>query len=410
MKKILIVVPKDALDFDPMVYPPLGLLYIAAVLEKNGHEVSVFDMRKNENTIKNIPSADFYCFSATTPQIENEIKVSKNVDGITIIGGAHASWLPESVKNHFDVVVIGEGEDVILDIVNNGVRGIVNSNLVKKNDKDVDKIPFPARHLMNDEAIVSKNLWDGYIFRKDDSPIATTIITSRGCPWRCAFCANLPQPVRFRSVENVIKEIKEIIDKYNCRHFRFLDDNFINNKPRFRKMAEQLKNLDIQYRCSTRSDLLDSEICRLLVSSGCKEIGFGVESGDNNVLKLIDKRETIEVHKRAIKLAKSFGLRAKAFLMTGLPGETWESIEKTKQFIEEAKPDKWIATLFTPFPGCPIYNNPAAYNTEIVDKHFTNFVQSYPTKSVMKTNVASREELGEHYEELISYLKKLYNV
>ena len=405
MKKILIVVPKDSLDLDPMVYPPLGLLYIAAVLEKDGHEVNVFDMRK-DNNIENIPKADFYCFSATTPQIENEIKVSKYVKGTTIIGGAHASWEPDSVKKHFDSVVIGEGDNVILDIVNKDVRGIINANKTKK--YDINEIPFPARHLMDN--VVSKDLWEGYMFRKPDSPIATTLITSRGCPWRCSFCANLPQSVRFRSVENVVEEIKQIIKDYSCSHFRFLDDNFINNKSRFRKIAKQLKDLNISYRCSARSDLLDSEICGLLVSSGCKEIGFGIESGDDNVLKLIHKNERVIEHKRAIKLAKSFGIKTKAFLMAGLPGETWESIEMTKQFIEEVKPDKWIATLFTPFPGSPIYRNPADYKVEIVDKNFTNFVQSYPSKSVMKTDVASREELGLHYEELIRYLKELYNV
>ena len=404
MKKILIVVPRDALDLDPMVYPPLGLLYIAAVLEKDGHEVNVFDMRKSNN-VENLPEADFYCFTATTPQIENEIKVSKHCNGITIIGGAHASWEPDSVKKHFDAVVIGEGENVILDIINNNVRGVINANHLTK---DINEIPFPARHLLDN--IVSKNLWDGYMFRTETSPIATTIISSRGCLWKCSFCANVPQPVRFRSAENIVEEIKEVINKYDCKHFRFIDDNFMLNKPVFRKVANQLKDLNISYRCAVRSDMLDAEICELLVVSGCKEVGFGVESGDDNVLRIIHKKETTKDHKRAIKLAKSFGLKTKAFLMAGLPGETWKSIEMTKRFIEKTKPEKWIASLFTPFPGSPIYNNPAAYGVEIIDKNFTNFVQSYPSKSVMKTNVASREELGLHYEELISYLKKLYNV
>ncbi len=412
MKNIVLVIPENKIDADPMVYPPLGLLYIAAVLENSGHQVSIFDMRKTDNDIENIPLADFYCFTAVTPQIVDVIRVSEYVKhelgGITILGGAHASWVPDTVREHFDAIVVGEGEDVILDIIDRNNRGIINSNLRARND--INQIPFPSRHLMPSEAVVSKSLWDGYRYIKDNSPVATTIISSRGCPWRCGFCANLPQPIRFRSAENVTDELKEIIDNYGCKHFRFLDDNFILKKSRLKKMAAHFQDLGINFRCSGRSDLLDTEVCEMLAASGCKEIGFGVESGDDNVSRIINKKESTEDHKRAISLAKEFGMKTKVFLMAGLPGETWESIEMTKRFIEETKPDKWIVTLFTPYPGSPISKNPDDYSIQIVDNDFAKYVQTFPTKSNIRSNLASREELGQHYDELISLLRKMYDV
>jgi len=412
MAKITLIVPENKTDADPMVYPPLGLLYLAAVLERDNHEIYIHDMREEENNIQNIPLTDYYCFTAVTPQINRTIEISQHIrkefGKFTIVGGAHASWKADTLTNYFDTVVIGEGESVIQYIINDNIRGIIDSNKTKI--QDINKIPFPSRHLLPKKNIVSKSLWSGYRFEKEDGPIATTLITSRGCPWKCAFCANVPQPIRFRSVENIIGELKNIIEDYNCKNFRFLDDNFTLNKLRLVELSKQFQSLNIQYRCSARSDLINEEMCELLVKSGCKEIGFGVESGDDSILKLLNKKETVADHKRAIEIAKSFGLRTKVFLMTGLPGETWESIELTKKFIMETRPDKWIVTLFIPYPGSSISNNLKKYNIEIVDKNLSNYIITHPAKSVIKTNLASREELEKHFDSLLNYLKESYSL
>lgn len=402
MEKVVLVIPEDNIGAEPMVYPPLGLLYIAAVLEPY-YEVEIHDMRDSQD---DIPRADIYCFTGVTPQINNSIqlaKFGKKIYGaFTVVGGAHATWCPEEMAEHFDAVVVGEGEEIILDILNDRRIGIFKGT--SKND--INDIPFPARHLLPKEKIVSEKLWDGYRFSKEDSPMATTIITSRGCKWSCSFCGNIPQPVRYRHPVSIRNEIVRLIKEYDCHYFRFLDDNFIGNIDRLETLSNYLAPLNINFRCSARSDLLNADICKMLVKAGCKEIGFGIESGDDKVLKMIHKGETVADHKKAVNLAKSYGLMTKTFLMAGLPGETRESIELTKQFMEEAKPDKWSAALFTPFPGCDIARNPKKYGVEIVDNNHDRYIESYPTKSVMRTKEASQEELGAHYEELLRYLTK----
>ncbi len=406
MEKVVLVIPEDNIGAEPMVYPPLGLLYIAAVLEPY-YEVEVFDARDRDIYP---PMGDIFLFTAVTPQINKVIQMAWWVSDMclgafTVLGGPHATWCPEEMAKHFDAVVVGEGEEIILDILKNRKKGTFKAN----GKGNIDDIPFPTRHLLPKSKIVSEKLWDGYRFSKEDSPIATTLITSRGCAWKCAFCANIPQPIRYRHPHDIIREIMKLEEDYNCHYFRFLDDNFIGNVDRLKTLSHYLALLNIKFRCSARSDLLTGHICEMLVKSGCKEIGFGVESGDDKVLKIIHKNETVADHKRAVNLAKSYGLMTKTFLMAGLPGETWESIELTKQFMEEVKPDKWSAALFTPFPGCDIAKNPKKYGVEIVDSNYDSYIESYPTKSVMRTKEASQEELGAHYEELLRYLTKEYH-
>jgi len=401
---IVLVILEDTHSFNPTVYPPLGLLYIASELEQQ-HNVSIYDLR--DNPIENIPNADVIACSATTSQskrLKEIAPILKEKSKLTIVGGSYASWTPEDIKPYFDCVVIGEGEGVINYIIDNNYKGIINAK--DYNLKDINSICFPARHLLPKNRILSTELWGGYRF-ENDIP-ATTLITSRGCPWKCSFCANIPQKVRYRTPENIIKEIENIITDYNCYHFRFLDDNFIMNVPRLRELCNMLAPLNIHFRCSGRSDLITEEICSLLQLGGCNEIGFGVESCDDSVLKIINKNETVDDHEKAIIMVKKYNIKSKVFFMSGLPGETWETIKKNKEFIERVKPDKWFCTLFTPYPGCDVWNNPEKYNVEIINKDFANYYQTFPTKSTIKTDTISNEELNDHHTDFITYIEKQY--
>lgn len=401
---IVLVILEDTHSFNPTVYPPLGLLYIASELEQQ-HNVSIYDLR--DNPIENIPNADVIACSATTSQskrLKEIAPILKEKSKLTIVGGSYASWTPDDIKKYFDCVVIGEGEGVINYIIDNNYKGIINSNDYTL--KDINSIKFPARHLLPKNRILSTELWGGYRF-ENDIP-ATTLITSRGCPWKCSFCANIPQKVRYRTPENIIKEIENIITDYNCYHFRFLDDNFIMNVPRLRELCNMLAPLNIHFRCSGRSDLITEEICSLLQLGGCNEIGFGVESCDDSVLKIINKNETVDDHEKAIIMVKKYNIKSKVFFMSGLPGETWETIKKNKEFIERVKPDKWFCTLFTPYPGCDVWNNPEKYNVEIINKDFANYYQTFPTKSTIKTDTISNEELNDHHTDFITYIEKQY--
>jgi len=406
LDKVILVIPVDRIDFNPLTYPPLGLLYIAAALEKE-FVVEVFDMREEYNTIDKIGEADYYGFTATTSQFDDVLYCvnflkRKNKKSFYFIGGSHASWMYEEIKHDFNATIVGEADLQIIDILKSKKEGVFYCNLKKEN---LDEIPFPARHLMLSNRIVSSDLWDGEGYQKENcSTLATTLITSRGCPWKCSFCANIPQKVNYRSEENIIKEIEKIIEEYTCRNFRFLDDNFLMNKKRLFQLLPMLKTKNISYRCSGRSDLIDDNICKLLYESGCKEIGFGVETADDEVLKLINKGESVEEHERAIKLAKQNNLRVKIFMMAGLPLESWETIEKNKRFIEKTQPDKVIVTLFTPYPGSDAYRFPEKYKIKIKQDEWKSFFQTYPSKSIISTDKCSSEELTEHHETMINFL------
>ncbi len=402
--KVILIIPPDRLSFEPMTYPPLGLLYIAAVLERDGFEVEIVDTRKDSYSIG---QADYYGFSATTPQIEDVIELRRKVswkypDAFTFIGGAHASWRSKELANIFDAVFVGEADFRISDILKDKMNGIIDCS---KSDEDVNLIPFPARHLMPKESIVSKKLWEGERYFNDDSPIATTLITSRGCPWKCSYCGNIPQKVRFRRVYDIINEIVVIKRDYDCNHFRFLDDNFLTNRKRAVDLCRILQTTGVEFRCSARSDLIDDIICKELYAGGCREIGFGVESADDLVLTIIGKGETVEDHKKAIKIAKDNGLKVKIFLMTGLPFESDNTIEMNKWFIEDTQPDKVVVSLFTPFPGSDIYEHPYNYLVDIQNMKWSDYVQSYPTKSLVTTHLCTSEQLTRHHSELIKFVE-----
>jgi radical SAM superfamily enzyme YgiQ (UPF0313 family) len=404
MAKIILIIPKTETEISPLVYPPLGLLYIAAILENEGHDISIYDMR-DDNKIENIPTAEFYGFTAVTPQIGAVIASAKylreHTNSFLFIGGAHASYFPHELKKTFDAIIVGEGEELVCDIIKNRAEKIGCCAPTQP----ADLIPFPARHLMKVNKVVSSELWEGYGY--GTGPKATTLITSRGCAWRCAFCANIPQKVRFRSVDNIINEIELVINKYDCRNFRFIDDNFITNKNRLKEFSKKAGSLNISFRCAGRTNLLTDKVCELLAQSGCKEIGFGIESADNKILSLLNKNETVENHKKAILMAKKHGLKTKGFFMAGLPGETWETIEKNKNFVEEVGLNKIIVTLFTPYPGCAMWEDPKKFDIKILENNWDKYFQTYPSKSAIESSLASNDELTAHFDEFINFTRSV---
>ncbi len=416
MDKVIIVNPDAKMDAKQFAYAPLGPLYLAAILERDGFECELWDLREDYNSYDNPPKGDIYCITAVTPQIDDMKEVARNIKNkygdkaYTILGGPHATWLPEDCVDHFDCVVQDEAEGIITKICTEKPTGVQRGERIV----DLDSIPHPARHLLPDHRAASTDLWGGYNY--DSDVIGATIMTSRGCPFACAFCANLQQKTRFRSAENVIEEIELMIDKYNCRHFRFLDDNVIIDKKRFQKLAPKLHDLDIRFRCSISSVLVSDEYMELLYYAGCREVGIGFESADDDILELNNKagHATTDMHRKAVKLIQKWGIQAKVYIITGLPGETEESIEAVKKFIEDVKPDKWICLLFTPYPGTPIYRNPEMFGVEILHKRFREYVQSYPSRShVNLTKVGNGEILATHkdlerrFEHLYHWLNKL---
>lgn len=368
MKDICLVQPPNPILADPTTRWPLGLGYLEAVLVKAGYKVAVADLRDKKVDVSLIPKAPIVGITATTGEIVMAKEIAKllretNPTVLTVIGGAHATYLPLDPYGDFDLVVTGEAELSIVELLNKPTIGKIDSEMAQ----DLDSLPFPTRHLFS----FSEALFEGAGYGK--GPLATSLITSRGCPFTCAFCQDKPRPVRFRSAENVAEEVKEIIGRWGCYHFKFEDDNFTMNPERLFNICRLLEPLQVHFRCHTRSDIFDREMATAMRIAGCDEVGFGVESADQRVLDICNKKETVEEHLRAIRIAEDSGIKAKAFFMTGLPGETDEIVTITRDFLEKAQPSKIILSRFTPYPGCDVWAKPDKYDVAWIDLDFQNY-------------------------------------
>lgn len=384
---------------NPTMYYFLGPLYIMSVLKQNGYSVQLIDLRDKELDIKLIPPAKFTAFSATSGEIEDARTLAKQLTNTTtIIGGAHSTLLSENCVNDFDVVVQGEGEEVILDIMK-GKTGLIKAPRIL----DLDKLPFPAWDLLSYDRAFSKELFPGEKYGKTYP--AATIIGSRGCPFACAFCGNmLRKPVVWRSPENVVEEIKLLKEKYQIYYYRLEDDNITGNQIWLKELCRLIKPLEIKFKCHTRSDLLNKESIGLLKDAGCEEMGLGVESADPKILKAMHKGEKVEDHKRAIGLLKEGGIRSKVYLIAGLPGETEETIILNEQFMLETKPDKWTLSRFTPYPGSPIWFKPDKYDVCMNGSSFKGYWNFY-NSPVYELKDVDKEILNRRYNELFLWLR-----
>jgi anaerobic magnesium-protoporphyrin IX monomethyl ester cyclase len=190
--KIVCIIPSDNVVAEPLIYPPIGLLYIASTLENAGHEVSVYDMRDAGNTIDKIDDADAYAFTIGIPQSKAAIEDALYLRGkgkYVVVGGHYPSWCSDRIPTGINAVVIGEGEDVIVGIVEGRKEGIFRGG-----KGNVSSFPFPARHLLSDEKVFNTRIMAGY--GNVGQERSTTMICSRGCPRRCSFCSNIPQKIR----------------------------------------------------------------------------------------------------------------------------------------------------------------------------------------------------------------------
>ncbi|HME55433.1 MAG TPA: radical SAM protein [Candidatus Lokiarchaeia archaeon] len=426
--KINLILPPNPVLQSPLMEAPLGPLYLASVLKENGHDVSVTDMRADrEPNMSLIPDGcEIYGVTATTAEYNDARNIStflnkKNPESLLVIGGAHVTydWKSTLENTMFQVAVIGEGEITISELADAtdmfGIKGIafktgesrqrprIHKNTPRPLIEDLDSIPFPDREVLPYDKIFTTDLYYGA--RYGHGEVATSVITERGCPYYCSYCANWDRTLRFRSVENVVKEIEVCKENYNCHKFRFIDDEWGIGQPRSMDLLEALAGLDIHFRAHTRSDVVDLELLQAMKKAGCDEISFGVETADDEVLTLLNKRETVEQHKQAVMFAKEAGLLVKVYLMTCLPGETWQTVDKIKAFIEETRPDKWTLSTFIPYPGCDVWKNPERYGVKILEKDFDKY-WLYNEQSIIETNVASKEELDQHRAELWRFLNE----
>lgn len=358
MKVILINPPQTQLH-RPRAYVPLGLAYVGAVLEQSGIEVEIENMADvpiEEFSIDMMPDSDIYgitCVTATYPAVVKLSDMLKANEKKVVVGGVHPSVLPlETLKDtKCDHVIVGEAEYAFRDLVLGRIKGrVINAGLMK----NLDALPLPARHLFSKEDIVDKTGIHG----QDKGVGATTLITSRGCPFSCKYCCKIPQTskVRLHSANRIITEINSITEEYKINHFRFVDDIFTVARKRVLEFCSLASEIEISWICITRGDALDEELLKRMEKAGCKEVHIGVESGSQRMLNLMGKGTTVEQNLKAIKMIRTAGILTKVYLMFGYPGEEGKDTEATKIFMMKAKPDKWTLSQFTPLPGSSLWD------------------------------------------------------
>lgn len=351
MSVILINPPQTQL-FKPRAYLPLGIAYVGAVLEEDGIDVSVLNLADKENP-SDIPSAEWYgltCVTSTKDSVKNLIHL---LNGKTVVGGPHPSVLPEETATELkpDIVMTGESEYLFRDVVSGRIdpEPIMNAGFVE----DLNKLPFPARHLFDDTDVIDRTGIHG----QEIGVPATTVITSRGCPYSCNFCCK-GHPMfnwyRYRNEENVFVELELLKERYDIQHIRFVDDEFTLHKGRSAKLMKAIRPLKLTWVCITRADTLDAKLLKLMKLAGCSEIHIGVETGSDRLLKLMNKQTNSKILKHGIRLIKEAGIKVKTYLMWKYPGENEKDRNATIEFLKETKPDKYTVSRFVSLPGSPI--------------------------------------------------------
>jgi anaerobic magnesium-protoporphyrin IX monomethyl ester cyclase len=331
-----------------MVMPPLGLWYIGAALKLHGFEVEYCD----RSVDKEIPYGDVYGVTGTSPQSKSMRQtigmLAKRENSYVVAGGPHATLFPHRVRDWgADAVVAGEGEVVGPRIMGANREGIINAPRVM----GLDGLPFPDRS----DA-------ERYHYELNGRK-ATTMMTSRGCPFECAFCSHglWGKQVRMRSASNVLHEVKQLKDM-GYQSVMFYDDTFTLHANRTVIISQGLGNLGLTWRCFIRADRADVQMLKAMRDGGCEEVGLGVESGSQAILNTICKKTTVKQNAEVIDLCKRLGISVKAFIIVGLPGESWETVEETRAFLREHRPDRLDVCVYVPMPGTPITDNPKDYD------------------------------------------------
>lgn len=394
-RQVCLINPPQTDLWNPLSYPPLGLLYIAAMLEAEDFPVKIHNQphKTLEEQKNDIPWAAIYGITATTammPVVKELVKVLREINPCArvVVGGIHATVNPHETLaiTDADHVIDGEGEFVFVEFC----KKPRDFGKVIKGPRiyDLDSLPFPARHLLPREIIQDKSgihLEGCY----EGNDYATTVITSRGCPYRCAFCSKtrVTEGVRYRSPENIFKELVHLRDEYDIHQFRIVDDTLTFDRYRLEELMDLTAGEEMYFTTILRADSIkDKAMLELMHRGGVRIVSIGMESANQGILDTINKREKIGEIKQVIQWCREVGIKSKVFCIFGLPGETLETVEETKQFFRDVKPDFYTLSSLQPLPGSDIYEHPDKYGLKPLHHKgdYNNFWFYYEPEDVDK--------------------------
>lgn len=398
------------------IYPPLGLVYLATVLKQNDNNalVKILDSKalnlsvsqaKYEIKTFNPDIIGIAALTETLPGAVEMCEICKGLfpDTLRIIGGPHMSVDPEPIMKLglFQLGIIGEGEITITEVYNEfknskrvptNIKGTIvcNDDKIIRNEfrprvKDLDTIPIPDRKFLNND------LYGPYLAKKP----FTYMTTTRGCPFKCAFCFNSVwgKQVTFNSAQRIFKEMKKCVDEFKIREIWFKDDTYTARRKVVLELCNLIKNEKVKVRWTifSRVDTVDEEMVKALKDAGCYKIDFGVESGDQRILDLMKKGITIEQVCKAFKICRNAGVQTHAFFMIGYPRETRETIEKSIRFAQEIA--DWTSfNAVTIIPGTELYDL-AVRENYFIPKYVNGFLGQSEMENFCNSKELSTQEI-----------------
>ncbi len=369
------------------IMPPLGLCSISAWMEQHGWQTEIYDCYAFPGDDKRLfqqlerDKPMWIGFSTTTSSFPDAIRLANHCREILpeakiVFGGVHVSALREQLMNEFYVIdycVVGEGEQTLLELVEcndedlSHIQGLiwrdgheVIFNGHREKLLDLDTLPIPSYNKLHGFPEAYKLP----IFNYPKAP-GTTIITSRGCPFRCSYCDRsvFQSSYRYNSADYILKMMQYLHDTYGMRHVNIYDDTFTLQRKRIEEFCHKkiASGLKMTFNCAARAEQVDPELLKLLKKAGCWMISLGIETGDPDLLRKHRyyggkiPEDALQMNRDAVKMIRKAGIRAKGLFMLGLPGETDESIERSIRYVLSLPLDDFNLAKFTPFPGSPAY-------------------------------------------------------
>jgi len=438
-KKILLIHPPFTFGKKPkFTIPPLGIMYIAAILKKNNIDVRFIDANAIGYTKEELMNKiykihpDIIGFSVTTPQIRDILLLIEEIPHVKIcLGGPHVNSVQEEIfqfSNKIDYLFYNECEFSFLkfcqDYPLEEIDGMIyrtNGEIVKNKPsphiKDLDSLPFPDLSMVN-----LSNYHSPYT---TNYPMAA-MICSRGCPFQCNFCdafSTHGRILRKRSPQNIVDEIEYNMKKFGIKYIAVKDSSFTTDKKWAHSVCEEIinRNLKISWNCNARVDCINEELLKQMKIAGCHMIGYGVESGSDEVLRLMNKGITVEQIKEAFRITHNIGIKTYAFFMIGNIGETKKTIRMTVDLAKELNPNLATFAVTTPYPNTALYRY--AVENKLIDKYW--YMKSTQAKylgpATMSTGMKielSLENITKHvYKEfffrpkyIVTYIKNIENL
>jgi len=405
------------------VWEPTNLMYISSFIKsryKGNLEVQILDgyFDSNEEILNKVADSDFVGFSGTTPQVPhiihlNRLIKSQNEKTKTVAGGFGPSLQPHKILQEpsIDYLVMGEGEQSMLDIINGATSRIVSNIPIA----DIDSIPNPDRDSIDLNRYIS-------IAEREEGRRVTSIMTERGCAFGCTFCAEgqfgtiwrkaglvngemkyeRPMRVRGRNPKLVVHEMLEVKDRFNITFFKMNDAETNPSRAHFINLCKEMvaQKLDVPWGCNMRCDKIDEEICEWAVKARCEEFWMGLESGSEEIHRHINKGTTVEMIRRAFAVSKKYGIRRRTYCLLGIPLESYETIKQTEALLDEIEPDIVGFSILAPYPG-------TAYWTKEYDEMDWSSVDEFANTMWHSNHMSNQELRAEQARLLDKYSDKL---